>query len=527
MALKKIQKITNKQIAEKGVQALADRPNLTGQYGASGLSATQLKAWFDKLAIYLAEKVNEVATVISSEEAANYIRICLDEYGIDNFGDLVTAFTDGTFASSVARAYPSAGSETKQTLQTVINTHAAEIARNFSAIQSLGENKVDKIKTQAQYKRAYIIMPDGTQATVLISETALGGAIPLYANGRQICVAVPTHSSHATNRGYVNEQDNMLGSNVAISIDPNTYVMTLSLKNTSGEVLSTATVDLPLESMILGGSYADGVLSLRIKNTDGHVDDNVINIDISDLIDGLVNISTFNSGVATLNARIDGTNNNLQAFIDEVDLSKIYAHAAFHAEESEGARNFIRGGSIDRRFKKIEMEGGTSLGLSLDTSNYKLTVSLKNRKGEVLSAGTVDLPIESLIASASYANKTLTLKLQSGDTLNINIADIVSGLVPETRTINGKTLAVDIVLTASDVGAYSKSETYSKEETATLIGRAKQELTIAIDEKEVVGYAYMSSEAEKASGFIIGGAIDRQFKKIEKRLSALEIETNE
>lgn len=521
MALKKIQKITNKQIADKGVQALADRPNLTGQYGASGLSATQLKAWFDKLAIYLAEKVNEVATVISSEEAANYIRICLDEYGIDNFGDLVTAFTDGTFASSVARAYPSAGSETKQTLQTVINTHAAEIARNFSAIQSLGENKVDKIKTQAQYKRAYIIMPDGTQATVLISETALGGAIPLYANGGQICVAVPTHSSHATNRGYVNEQDNMLGSNVAISIDPSTYVMTLSLKNTSGVVLSTATVDLPLESMILGGSYADGVLSLRIKNTDGHVDDNVINIDISNLIDGLVNISTFNSGVATLNARIDGTNNNLQAFIDEVDLSKIYAHAAFHAEESEGARNFIRGGSIDRRFKKIEMEGGTSLGLSLDTSNYKLTVSLKNRKGEVLSAGMVDLPIESLIASASYKNKTLTLKLQSGDTLNINIADIVSGLVPETRTINGKTLTVDIVLTASDVGAYGKNETYSKEETAAIVSRAKQELAIAIDEKEVVGYAYMSSEAEKASGYILGGAIDRKFKEIEKRLATL------
>ena len=521
MALKKITKITNKQIAEKGVQALADRPNLTAQYGASGLSATQLKAWFDKLATYLAEKVNEIVDTLSGDEAANYIRVCLDEYGIDNFGDLVASFVDGRFAANVVQAYPSAGSEYKHALQTVINTLAADIARNFSSIQSLGENKVDKIKTLSGYKRAYIIMPDGTQATVLISETALGGAIPLYIGDGQICVSLPTHASHATNREYVNAQDDLLGSNIEISIDSTTYIMSLALKNTSGKVLSTAHVDLPLESMIIGGSYANGILSLRIKNTDGHVDDNVINIDISDLIDGLVNISTYNNGVATLNARIDGTNNNLQAFIDEVDLSKIYAHAAFHAEESEGARNFIRGGSIDRRFKKIEMEGGTSLGLSLDTSNYQLTVSLKNRKGETVSAGMVDLPIESLITSASYANKILTLKFQSGETIKVDISDIITGLVPQTRKVNGKQLSSDIALTATDVGAYGKDETYSKSETAALVGTAKQEMSIAIKEKEVVGYAYMSSEAEKASGYTAGGAIDKKFKQIEKRLATL------
>ena len=128
MALKKITKITNKQIAEKGVQALADRPNLTAQYGASGLSAAQLKLWFDKLATFLAERINEIVDTISSDEAANYIRVCLDEYGVESFGDLVTAFTDGDFAAKVLQVFPSAGSTQKQALQTVINNIAQKIS---------------------------------------------------------------------------------------------------------------------------------------------------------------------------------------------------------------------------------------------------------------------------------------------------------------------------------------------------------------------------------------------------------------
>ena len=129
MALKKITKITNKQIAEKGVQALADRPNLTAQYGASGLSAAQLKSWFDKLATFLAERINEISDAISGDEATNYIRVCLDEYGVDNLGALITAFTDGYFAEKILQLFPSAGSTQKQALQLVINRVAEDISK--------------------------------------------------------------------------------------------------------------------------------------------------------------------------------------------------------------------------------------------------------------------------------------------------------------------------------------------------------------------------------------------------------------
>lgn len=137
MALKKFSKITNKQITENGVQKLADRPNLTAQYGASGLSSTQLKAWFDKLSFLLAEHINEIVETLSIDEAAYYIRVCLDEHGVDNLGALITAFTDGDFATKILQLLPSAGSTQKQALQTIINNVAKQLA-------DLNEKKLDK-----------------------------------------------------------------------------------------------------------------------------------------------------------------------------------------------------------------------------------------------------------------------------------------------------------------------------------------------------------------------------------------------
>lgn len=519
---KKLTKITPNQIAEKGVQALSNRPNSPSQYGVGGLSAVNLKLWFDKLATFLAEKVNELQDTLSGNEAAEYIRILLDDYSVENLNDLILSFTNGNFANRILKLYPSAGAEVRLTLQAIIDQIAADTTSLFAHIERLDSAKLSKITSTAPYKRAYIINNDGTQSQVYICDSPIGNAIPLYTSDGQISVAFPTKNAHASNKEYTDNRDKLLGSNVELSIDPTTYVMTVRLKNTVGAVLSTATVDLPLESMIIGGSYADGILTLKLRNEDGHIDDNVINIDISALIDGLVNITTYNAGVATLNARIDGTNNNLQAFIDEIELSKIYAHAAFHAEESETARNFTRGGGIDKQFKEILAGNGMSIGLSMD-SNYKLTIDLKNKKGAVISSGMVDLPIESLITNASYGNKILTLTFQSGQTLKVSIADIVSGLVPETRKVNGKALSSDITLSAEDVGAYSKNDTYQKTEVGNLLSATKTELRQDIEGKQVVGYAYFSTETEKASGYIKGGQIDKEFTAIKKALASLNV----
>lgn len=538
---KTLQKITSTQITKNGVQALATRPNNSAQYGQGGLSPLELKLWFDKLATFLAGKINEIQDAICGEDAESYIRVVLDDYGVKTLKDLTEAFTSGDFANKILKLYPSAAATTKQTLQVIINSLAAQISSNDTDIANLGNKKLDKVTATNTYKRAYIIMPDGSQATVLISESPLAGAIPLYNAKNQLFCAIPTAVNGAANKGYTDAQDLLLGSQIDLTIDKSTYKMKAVLKNFEGTVLSESKeIDLPLEQMIIKGSYnaATKKLTLTLRNNQEGVDNNSIEIDISDLIDGLVSETrTINgkplSGDIVLSAADVGAYKKSETYsMSEIDQKEIYAHAAFWAEESEHARNYTKGGGIDRKFKlydNILAAAGFSIGVSLNTSNYQLTISLKNSEGKVLSSDMVDLPIESLISNGSYKNGILTLTLQSGSVINIDVSSLISGLVADSRKINGKPLTADIVLTAADVGAaasgdvYKKMETYSNTEINKKVSDACQELRVTIEnEHQSVGSSYYSVEAEKAAGYTKGGEIDKAIKSINERLTSLE-----
>lgn len=88
-------------------------------------------------------------------------------------------------------------------------------------------------------------------------------------------------------------------------------------------------------------------------------------------------------------------------------------------------------------------EAGYSLGLDID-SNYIMTISLKNKAGAILDTKNIDFPIESVVVNATYENGKIILTLQNGNTLPIDISDMVKGLVPTTQTIAGIDLADDI-----------------------------------------------------------------------------------
>ncbi len=120
---------------------------------------------------------------------------------------------------------------------------------------------------------------------------------------------------------------------------------------------------------------------------------------------------------------------------------------------------------------------GASLDVSINSSTYVMTISLLNDNGDLLSTKSIDLPLETMVVSGTYSNKTLKLTLKNGQTINIDISDIISGLVPDTRTINGKSLSANVILSASDVGTYSRSELDTKfQELNDKIGSASTQL---------------------------------------------------
>lgn len=108
---------------------------------------------------------------------------------------------------------------------------------------------------------------------------------------------------------------------------------------------------------------------------------------------------------------------------------------------------------------------GASLSLTMNTTTYVLTAQLKDQSGNNLgTAQTIDLPLESVVVSGSYdkSTKKVVLTLKDGSTVDFSVADLVSGLVPDSRKINNKSLSSDITLNASDVGALADTTTYVK-----------------------------------------------------------------
>lgn len=82
---------------------------------------------------------------------------------------------------------------------------------------------------------------------------------------------------------------------------------------------------------------------------------------------------------------------------------------------------------------------GSSLMLSINSSNYVVTAQLKDQDGNNLgTAQTIDLPLESVVVNGSYddTTKKIILTLQNGNTVEFSVADLVSGLQTEITASN-------------------------------------------------------------------------------------------
>ena len=95
----------------------------------------------------------------------------------------------------------------------------------------------------------------------------------------------------------------------------------------------------------------------------------------------------------------------------------------------------VQNEQIQRR--ALTTETGAKLVLSIDNTTYKLKAILKDKNNNTIdTSNEIDLPIESMIINASYNSGILTLTLQSGQTIDVNISDLISGLQTEITSSN-------------------------------------------------------------------------------------------
>ena len=92
------------------------------------------------------------------------------------------------------------------------------------------------------------------------------------------------------------------GSTIDLSINSSTYVMTLELKNSAGTTISTDTVDLPLESVVVSGSYDDNTKKIILTLQSG----STVEFSVADLVSGLQSEITSNNKLSS--DLVDDTN---------------------------------------------------------------------------------------------------------------------------------------------------------------------------------------------------------------------------
>lgn len=110
--------------------------------------------------------------------------------------------------------------------------------------------------------------------------------------------------------------ENKSGSKLNLTLNTENYVMTLELLNAKDEIISTQSIDFPLEQVIINGRYENGSLILTLQNG------TEITIPISSLINGLVNEETFNSFVEELETELETINSKLENVDTEMEELK-------------------------------------------------------------------------------------------------------------------------------------------------------------------------------------------------------------
>lgn len=134
-----------------------------------------------------------------------------------------------------------------------------------------------------------------------------------------------------------------------------------------------------------------------------------------------------NAAASALSARQSSDDANASAVSASTEAER--AEAAQDSAEAYAKQAKEAEGRINDNLASVAYY----ISASINSPNYILTIQLKNEDGEVISSTEVDLPLEEMVVGAEVSDdgKTLILELKNGNTVEIPISDILSGVATE------------------------------------------------------------------------------------------------
>ena len=161
-------------------------------------------------------------------------------------------------------------------------------------IQTLGVFKEEADKAYAPFNVVYATaaLTDEQQAQArenigAVSEAELSQALEPYALQNGTYPSLSAGHASTADRATGDENGNRIisfyGHDLTLSINPQTYVMTITLVSEDGTVLATRSIDLPLESMVVSGTYDEATKEVVLTLQNGQQ----VRFSAADLVDGL------------------------------------------------------------------------------------------------------------------------------------------------------------------------------------------------------------------------------------------------
>lgn len=189
-------------------------------------------------------------------------------------------------------------------------------------------------------------------------------------------------------------------------------------------------------------------------------------------------------------------------------------------QKSDDNKNSID--EINKNLKNYSLitETGNKIDVTINSSTYVMTLDLKDKNDNVLSTGSVDLPIESMIINVTYDSEKKELKftLQNGNVIEVPLNDLISGLVTDEsleNTLKNYALIKDVPTKVSQLkndSNYVKNTDYA---TSTVAGVVKTNAGLDVDENgRVVAntYNYDEYESKTDNTFISKGTFENAIK---------------
>ena len=216
-------------------------------------------------------------------------------------------------------------------------------------------------------------------------------------------------------------------------------------------------------------SEIDSKLAGKASSSHTHDDRYYTESEINSKLATKVNSSTFTSHTGDTTVHITAAER------DDWNTAKTHAdspHAPSNAEANQNAFSNVKVGdttiAADSKTDTLTMVAGSNVTITPDATNDAVTIAAKDTTYSDVTTSAHGLMSAAdktkLDTIATGANKTVVDSALSSTSTNPVQNNIVNSAlaekVPSTRTVNGKTLAANISLTADDVGASATGHTH-------------------------------------------------------------------